>query len=592
MTWLVILLICVGQLEASISDISAQNESHIEDGLLVLLLKLRQEEFYDTLIVYGEDCVFHSVIRHLDVPTVLVSSGSTSYDWNFSSLTMILGCGPNADQEVTNRTLIKLQRNRRLIYLQGDIPPENVCNNYAQKEQFNIAMLKDDFDKSQIIYTCRYFQDPNFEEISLSEKKPIYIEQFRNMHGKPIRTMADLFTPRSMLYTDTKTNETKMTGYVANLISYFVLKVNATLNLEVLERNSSLRNILKKVKDDQIDIATTLETSLHETPLDTASYPFLLTTYCLMLKVPSKLPYNVIYAMIVDRLVLVIIFVMFCLISALLIYSENMTWRDLRLSNILLNDVSLRGLLGQSHPFPSNASKPLRMVFCILCFASIMMTTMYDAYLQSFFTDPPPGPHIRSFRDFGKFNQKIAITRIEVNVLTSSNNSQFREIPKDYLKVFDNWRDCIALRDAFNLSYNFLVTGDRWSAYAEQQTLFKEPLFYFAKDLCFSRLLFLSIPLRKHLPYRHLFEDHMMRQHEFGLVNYWKSHSFFDMVRFGKAPLKDLSQPKAYNRSLFLEDISFIMKLYLAAVGVSILCFLSEIGGAKWRQWRKLRNYT
>ncbi|XP_016972396.1 uncharacterized protein LOC108039820 [Drosophila rhopaloa] len=590
MAWLVILLFCLGQIGAQFPDISARNKPELQERLLKLFVKVRQEEFFDTLLVYGEDCVFHLISKLLNVSTVLVSSGSTSYDWNFSSLTLILSCDPEAEKEVTNRTLMKLQRNRRLIYLQGNIQPESVCNSYSQKEQFNVAMVGPDFDTSKYIYACRYFPDPKIEQVHLSDMKPIYIEHFRNMHGAPIKTITDLLAPRSMLYIDEKSGETKLKGYVSNLINNFVEKVNATMKFELLEKNISIRNILKKVQADQIDIGTTLETCIHETPLDTASYPLLLTTYCLMVQVPAKLPYNMVYAMIVDRLVLVIIFVMFCMLSMLLVYSENMSWRAWKLSNILLNDITMRGLLGQSHPFPLNASKSLRIIFVILCFASIMMTTMYDAYLQSYFTDPPFGPHIHSFKDFGKFNQKIAISTIEVIALTNTNNTPFREIPKDDLRIFEDWRVYIQLRDSFNLNYSYLVTGDRWSSFAEQQKAFKEPLFYIAKDLCFSRLLFLSIPLRRHLPYRHLFEEHMMRQHEFGLVNYWKSHSFFDMVKLGLVPLEDLSQPKAYDDSLLMEDISSILKLYLAAISLSTICFLIEIGADKWRRWRELRN--
>ncbi|XP_017077314.1 uncharacterized protein LOC108112077 [Drosophila eugracilis] len=586
MAWLVIFLLCLGHIAAQFLGNSFKSENQIDDGLLHLLLKLRQEEFYDTLLVYGEDCVFHSVIRHLDVPTVLVSSGSTSYDWNFSSLTMILGCGPNAEQEATNRTLIKLQRNRRLIYLQENIQPENVCNNYAEKEQFNIAMVKDDFNESQIIYTCRYFQDPNFEEISLSEKKPIYIEQFRNMHGNSIRTVPDLLPPRCMQYWDSKTGEMKTIGYVSNLINNFAQRVNATLKFGFLAPQTNIRKISDMAQRDELDIGMTLESSLYSKNFETSSYPYLMTSYCVMAKVPTKIPFNLVYAVIVEPLVLVIIFVMFCLISILIIFNQNMSWRELKLSNILLNDMSLRGLLGQSFPFPSNASKQLRLIFTILCFASIMLTTMYEAYLQSFFTDPPSEPRIRSFKDFGEYNQKLAVTDIEAEVLRSTNNTQFMEMKKDSIEIFKKWRECVSLRDSFNTSYNYIVTDDRWSSIAEQQKLFKEPLFYYSRDLCFSQLFYFSIPLRRHLPYRHLFEDHLMRQNEFGLVNYWKSRSFFEMVRLGITPLKDLSKPKAFDESIILEDISLILKLYLAAICVSIFCFLSEVLGEKWRHWR------
>ncbi|XP_016953092.3 uncharacterized protein LOC108026618 [Drosophila biarmipes] len=590
MAWLIILLLCAGNCSARFLDVARRSNSDLEEGLFGLLRRLQLEEFYDTLLVYGEDCIFHPLSRRLDVSTVLVSSGSTKFDWDFGSLTLVLSCSPDEEQETTYRTLVKLQRNRRLVFLRGNVQPDSVCERYMQREQYNIAMVQDDFAASKAIYACRFFEDPNFAEVKLSDNAPIYIEQFQNMHGKAIKTAADLLPPRSMLYSDAKTGDKRITGYVANLMNTFAQKVNATLEINVLGTKSIVREILRMVKDEELDIGITLETSLFGTLLETGSYPYILTSYCLMVQEPAKVPYNLVYALIVDRYILGVIFIMLCLLATLLIYTHNMSWKDLTLANIVLNDKSLRGLLGQSLPVPSNANRHFRLIVCVVCFASIMLTTMYEAYLQSYFTNPPSEAEINSFQDIGKYQKKIAIPSIEANGLIRTNNSLFLEIPKENIIVFDSMPECFKLRDAFNLSYNFVVTGDRWSAYAEQQTIFKEPVFYFARDMCFSRMIFLSIPLRPHLPYRHLFEDHMMRQTEFGLVGYWRSHSFFDMVRLGLTPLKDLSHPKAYTPSLLVEDVSWILKIYLAAMMVSVVCFLLEIGVNQWRCWREFRN--
>ncbi|XP_017077313.1 uncharacterized protein LOC108112076 [Drosophila eugracilis] len=581
MVGLAVLLLCLGGTRSQFLDVTVQREKDFTEALSELLIQLHQGENYDTLLIYGEDCVFHSVSRSLAVPTVLVSSGSTDFDWGFNSQTLLLSCGPGEEREVNYRTLIKLQRNRRLIYLPKDTAPSSVCESYSQKEQYNVAMVREDFETTQKIYACRSFTQPNIQEIYLMENESIFIENFRNFHGKPIMAMADLVAPRSMVYLDKKTRERKLTGFVANLMNNFAQKINATLRFETLSFNVTFRDIVRKVKNDELDIGIFLEATVLTNGLDTASYPFLLTNYCLMLPVPAKMPFNRVYGIIVDRLVLVIMLVLFCLLSLLLIYSPKGSWRKLDLANIFLNDITLRGLLGQSFPFPPNASKHLKIIFCILCFASIMITTMYDAYLQSFFTNPPTDHEIRTFKDIGKYHQKIAIPEIEMTSLIITNNSQFGEINKEDLFVIDGWREYLTLRDTLNISYGYIVTEDRWSVFAEQQKLFKKPIFYFAKDLCFSRQLFMSIPLRKYLPYRHLFEDHMMRQQEFGMVKYWKSHSFFDMVRLGITPLKDLSPPTVLDASLLLQDISWILKIYLAAMVISIFCFLFEVLAAR-----------
>ncbi|XP_017124268.1 uncharacterized protein LOC108144135 [Drosophila elegans] len=566
MVGLTIFILCLGQIRGHIPDVPMQSEQDLEEGLFNLLLKLSHEEVFETLLVYGENCVFHALSRRLEVPTVLVSSGSTSFDWSFSSLTLILSCGPDDERESIFRTLIKLQRNKRLIYLPKDTQPDSVCDSYSQKEQYNVAMVKEDFNKTGVIYTCRFYTYLEIEEVGLNDSKPIYIEHFQNMHGKPITSMADLVPPRSMLYLDKKSGKRKLTGYLGNLMNSFAQKVNASLQFEILSTQVSFTEIIRRVRQEELDIGISLEASMFSAGFDTTTYPFLLTSYCLMLQFPSKLPINRVFAIIIDRRVLGIILVIFCLLSLLLIYSQKMSWQNLSLPNILLNDITLRGLLGQSHPFPSNASKHLRMIFCILCFASMMMTTMYDAYLQSFFTNPPSENPVRSFKNIGKLKQKLAIAAMEARSLSFVNNSQFCEINTDDIQIIDGWKDFLKMRDSLNISYSYVVTEDSWNIYAEQQKIFKKPIFYYARDLCFSRQVFMSIPMRKYLPYRHIFEEHMVRQQEFGLVSYWRSRSFFEMVRLGIMPLKDLSPPTVYDQGLLLQDVSSIMKMYVAAM--------------------------
>ncbi|KAH8336874.1 hypothetical protein KR059_006434, partial [Drosophila kikkawai] len=367
----------------------------------------------------------------------------------------------------------------------------------------------------------------------MREAKPIYIENFRNMQGSHIRAMRELMPPRTMAYEDKKTGKKKLIGYVANLFTNFAQRLNATLELYIIQENSNGREILLNVRAGILDMGMMLETYVHPKSLDTASYPYIHAPYCVMLQVPAKLPYNLVYGKILDPPVLGILFVLFCILSVLLIYSRKKSWQDLSLANVLLNDVSLRGLLGQSFPFPSNSSKHLRLIFIILCFASVMLTTMYAAYLQSYFTNPPSEPIIRSFQDFTKFNKKLAISGLELDELRMTNNSRFKDINEKDLVVIEDSNEFIRIRDSLNQSYSYLVTGDHWRTYEEQQKMFKEPVFYLSNDLCLSHLIPIAIPVRRFLPYRHLFDEHIMSQNEFGLVGYWRAHSFLDMVRLG-----------------------------------------------------------
>ncbi|KAH8290623.1 hypothetical protein KR054_004635 [Drosophila jambulina] len=590
--WRIILLLCLGysRVQARINE----SYSEHEERLLSLLLRLQQEEYYDTLLIYGEECSFHSLPRRLDVPAVLVSWGSTNFDWNLSSLTLILICGFPAEREENYRTLMKLQLNRRLIHLQKDIHIESVCDYYATKEQYNIALVREGFGQSGNIYACRCFQQSNYVKVNLYDGKPIFIEQFLNMQGAAIRTLTDSLAPRSMAYRDPKTGQKKFMGYVANALNNFVEKVNATLTwrLELAPQDQRIffTNITQWATEDLLDIGMSVDSTWDKWNLDTQTYPYLMCSYCFMVPLPDLLPYYEIYTYIVDFDVLFVIFVLFCIFSLLFIYGQQMSWRGLSLARVLLNDRCFRGLLGQPFPFPLQSTKKLKLICFLLCFASLLTTTMYVAYLQAFLATPPPMPMMRSFKDLHNSRYTVAISLLEMDVLGFADNRRLQQVSPEKLEVFDDYRRFVHLRETFNNNYLFPVTDIRWSTYQEQQTVFASPVFYYTDAFCLSRFNFLSFPIRRHLPYRHLFEEHLLRQKEFGLLKHWQDRSFFDMVLLGLASLEDFSPP-AETDSIDLHDLSWIFAMYVAALGLCCCCFVLELWGSLgW--WRRFKRWT
>ncbi|XP_016972352.1 uncharacterized protein LOC108039778 [Drosophila rhopaloa] len=593
MAWLLVFLLCLGQIGAQFPNISAPSEHRLQKSLLQLFLKLRQEKFYDILLVYGEDCVFHSLSRLLPVSTVLVTSGSTNFEWNFSSLSLILSCGFQAEMEENYRTLIKLQTNRRIIILQEDIQPENVCDFYSKKEQYNIAMVKENFDQHEVVYSCRFFQDPNYEEVTLFGEKPIFIEQFRNMQGAPIRTITDNLAPRSMVTQDPKTGEKKWIGFVANLLNNFGEKVNATMamQVELAEVNGTVFfvNISKWTANDLLDIGMSIDTTWEMANFDTFTYPYLMCSYCFMVPLPDKVPYWDVFGMIIDIPVLAVLFVIFCIFSLLLIYIQQKSWRNLSLYSVLMNDMCLRGFLGQPFPFPRQSSKKLKLICLLLCFASLMVTTMYEAYLKSFLYSPPPEPMMHTFSDLEKSRYKLAMNWVEMEMLRFKDTHKLQKVSDDQIQMFEDYYQFVRLRESFDRNFIFPVNSIRWGTYNEQQKLFDHPIFYYSDDFCLSRYSILSFPIRRHLPYRDIFEEHILRQKEFGLLNHWIDHSFLDMLSLGLTPYTDFSDPED-GWAIDVDDLYWVWGLYGLALGISCVCFALEIMGSI-SFWSRLKTY-
>ncbi|KAH8275287.1 hypothetical protein KR026_004706, partial [Drosophila bipectinata] len=576
MVWFIVLLLCLGRARAHFPEIP--DSTQVEDELLNFLLRLKHEETYNTVLVYGKDCIFHSLARRLEVATVLVSSGGTEFDWDFSSLALVLSCGFEAEKEENYRTLMKLQRNKRLIYTEEDIQPESVCNSYALKDQYNVAIINVKPNHSIVLNACRWFKDPNYEEIDLNSPKLVFINQFRNMHGAPIRTLPDRLAPRSMTYRDPTTNETKAIGYVANLVNNFVQKVNATMVMDLDDLKDAVfyGNISKWTQEDLLDVGMSLDTTWRKVNLDTYTYPYVGCTYCFMVPLPQRVPYSDIYTEIMDSLVLGVILLLFCIFSLLLIYSQRKSWRGLSLANLLLNDKCLRGFLGQPFPFSLNSNRQLKLIFSLLCFASLMTTTMYQAYLQSFMTTPPPEPMLESFWDVDHSRYKIALSKVELDMVKMTEGHTMKILHQDRLQVFEEFNQFIKLRESFNADYIFPVTDIRWETYREQQKLFERPVFYYSDAFCLTRFSFLVLPIRRYLPYRDLLEDHILAQKEFGLLRHWIERSFYDMVKLGLTPLQDLSIPEEDDDPIDLNDLKWIFALYFGGLALGCIGFVME----------------
>jgi len=578
---------------AQFLNITSKTKPDLEERLVGLLLRLQTEKLYDTLLIYGQDCAFPSLSSRLQVPTVLVSSGSTNFEWNFSSLTLILSCEFQAEREENYRTLMKLQLARRLILLRGDLKPESVCDFYSKKDQYNIAMVKENFEQFGVVYSCRLFQDRNYEKVNLFDVNPIFVEQFRNMHGAPIRTITDNLAPRSMLTQDPTTGKKKWIGYVANVISHFIEKVNATMDMQEeltdIEGKFFVANISKWTADDLLDIGMTMESTGEMSNFDTFTYPYLTCSYCFMIPLPDLVPYNEIYGVIIDRGVLGVLFVLFIIFSVMLIYIKQRSFRGLSLTRVLMNDMCLRGFLGQPFPFPRQSCRKLKLICLLLCFASLMTTTMYGAYLKTFLYSPPAEPKMRTISDLEKSRYTIAMNWAEINLLVLR-NSKLKGVSDARVQIFEDYLEFLSLRESFDTDYIFPVNSVRWSTYNEQQKLFHHPVFYYSDDFCLSRYSILSFPIRRHLPYRELFEEHILRQKEFGLLDLWIDHSFLDMLRLELMPYTDFSEPPEDELEIWLDDLYWVLGLYALALGISCCCFALEVLGSL-NCWTRLKEY-
>jgi len=390
-----------------------------------------------------------------------------------------------------------------------------------------------------------------------------------------------------MFYRDATTGEERYIGFVANLVNNFVMKVNATLSMQMeLAKNGaepSFVNVTNWAAEDLLDIGMSEALSSRMSNFDTISYPYLMSSYCFMIPVPDKMPFSEIYMAIVTPPVLIVLFIIFCIISVMLIYIQKKSWRALSVTSVLMNDICLRGFLAQPFPFPRHSSRKLKLIFMILGFSSVITTTMYLAFLQTFLWAPPVDPPMTSLADLRKSRYKMAISIYDADVVNSLNVSKEQVVVLGLTKLRH-------LRGTFNDNYIYPVTGLRWITFNMQQNIFAYPLFYYSETICVNYFDILSFPLRRHLPYRDLFEEHMLRQKEFGLTKLWLDRSFWVMLRLNHSTREDLSPPLR-DDYIEVDNLYWVLCLYFAGLGLGCICFILELITplTRWGRFRVLQ---
>jgi len=205
---------------------------------------------------------------------------------------------------------------------------------------------------------------------------------------------------------------------------------------------------------------------------------------------------------------------------------------------------------------------------------------MYTAYLQAFLWGPPIEPRLTSFDDVKKSRYTMAINIYEREFLEALN------VSLEDVEIYD-YGKFSKLRSTFNTNYLFPVTALQWFTINEEQKLFKYKIFYYCDAFCLNQFDILSIPLRRHLPYRDIFEEHMLLQKEFGLTKYWIDQSYRDMIRANLTTFKDFTPPLE-NDYIEVHNLYWVFTMYFVGMGMGLCFFILEIL-RPLRYWRNCK---
>ncbi|XP_058986766.1 uncharacterized protein LOC101890143 [Musca domestica] len=246
---------------------------------------------------------------------------------------------------------------------------------------------------------------------------------------------------------------------------------------------------------------------------------------------------------------------------------------NLSFINVIVNDRSIRVLLGQSFVMPKKPRLWMKYICFLLCYTSLIISTTYQAYLQSNLIHPALEKRVGSYDDMIKAGLKIAITSQELEFLDKPTYIKYKELFVS-IEPYDRF---LKLRESMDTRFVYPVSNTRWEVFNEQQRLFQRTLFYYSSHLCLSKQALLAVPLRPNLPYKSLFDKHLLHLRETGLLQYWISVNFYTMVRLKITAFRDLSTPEESVDAIELDDLKWIWLFYCSNVLLAISVLICEL---------------
>ncbi|KNC33738.1 hypothetical protein FF38_01772 [Lucilia cuprina] len=366
------------------------------------------------------------------------------------------------------------------------------------------------------------FEDPTYEIFLREENDIIFANNFINMTNRIIITQSNLLPPFNILYKD-EFEQNKLEGYVGNCVKTYAERHLAGLDIINTKNVLHYKELYDYVIQGIIDIPSIIIPLRHNGLSSNFSYPLEFIDECFMIPLPRAKPTKGIFFKIIQWNVLLII-VLLSMIYALFLNIEQFnTIHQIRLIDVIFSDKSIRGLLGQSFVMPQKMNGFIKYVYLLIFYTNIMIMTFYTAYLQSNLISPSREKKIRNLDDIREAGLKVAVHPRDLEDW----DYNFYKNYQDILYITgDNYSDFKNLRDSMDLRYVYPVDYPSWTIYHEQQKLFQRKLFFFSNDLCISRMSLFAIPIRADLPYKEMFNQHLLEVRDTGLLQHWFDEIF------------------------------------------------------------------
>ncbi|XP_055856340.1 uncharacterized protein LOC129919481 [Episyrphus balteatus] len=522
-----------------------------------------------------DDEFIRDLTTSLAIPVILLTETSSFYlsgEFNENILTIV---------QIDSSELILQKLSEHLQHLRFCktifVLSSSSRNDFALKRVFtfcwkhrmvNVIAVFHDFWNSSTFYSYRNLRDLTIEKFIWNKKKiVIFPNRMNNLQGIQFPVLFERVDSGVIIKVNSK-GEPIFGGFMGNIFSSFAEKINARLDM------SNVNTSLPPYSAHELVLNGTIEMSNSEMmllPIKWHSYPIAMFDWSVMVPVESTVPIYKVFAFVCNWDAFAISILVLILLSVSLTATNRFSGSSY---DFFFNTDCFRGMLGQSLPQAPQASCSTKIIYSLIFLFGIMMVTSFNAFLQSFMTQPPRERIIKSFDDLQESGLKILLHKVDIDNLFKMRPN----LMKKYSNLFQIETNYVALkelRNSLNTNYAFAVTGISWMNYENQQNFFNRKLFRWSEEMCFVKNRLMGILMNENSIYKKILNFHILEIQSSGLLDFWMKKSFFELLGTGQIKKLDIDFDSKL-QSLRVEDLKWIFKLMGLSLAVAAISFIGE----------------
>ncbi|XP_016927029.4 uncharacterized protein Ir94e [Drosophila suzukii] len=447
-----------------------------------------------------------------------------------------------------------------------------------RKKLLNVVVMFNDFEATSTFYSYSHFPILQIEERvyeSSLQSSLIFPDRLRDLHGYEMPVILGGTAPRMIAYRNKK-GKVVYEGTVGHFMMAFQQKYNVKFvqplgGKNQLEFAPSMQTVAA-VRNETVEISISL--TFPTIPPYGFSYPYEQMNWCVMLPVEADVPPFEYYTRVFELAAFLLTLGALVIISFLLTSALRLHGHTTRISEFLLHDSCLRGVLGQSFVEVFRAPVLVRGIYLEICVLGILITAWYNSYFSSYVTTAPKQPAFRSYDDILASKVKVVAWQPEYAELFGR-LLEFRKYEPMFL-VEPDFNRYLALRDSMDTRYGYMIATNRWVLINEQQKVFSRPLFQKRDDFCFFNNIPFGFPLHENSVFMEPVLKLIMELAETGLTFHWITTGFTELIEAGEMHFVDLSPHREF-RAMQIQDLQYVWYGFSFMVVFSSLVWLLEI---------------